>query len=527
MAFDPKEYIQKNKSKKIFNVSEYIGENKERTSVEKTVRNLNLVARGASLPTTGAIAGGTFAGPIGALAGAFIIPAAEGVAGLLNYGMKGLNYLDKKAGTDYISDTFRSEPAKLVNKGLDYIFPKPETTFERSLVTGGEAVGNVASTTKALSSIANTAKTNVGKNVAEAMSTNPVRQATVAAPAGFTAQTVMEKTDSPFLGMAAGIATNILGSKGIPKRTQNIPTRETLKKLATALYKEADEAGVVLTQKPFEDFVKSLEKTLITKGLDKDITPATTAVIKRMLADSKTSRKLSDIQTLRELAGGAAGSIVPKDRMLGTMIIEQLDDFISSSGPSIMRAGNKRGLDAIKEARKTYHTMKKTEVLEEIFDSSELRADTNFSQSGLEQQLRRKIVNLADNKKKMKVFNETEKALIIKTAKGGSVQNLFRTLGKFAPTSALAASSSIFAGGGIGSLFGPIGIGVGGIGLPLAGAGSRVLSRNMSLKNINNLQDYLKLGKTPNIYQQPNEIFGTRGLLINKDENQDSNGFTY
>ena len=35
MAFDPKEYIQKNKSKKIFNVSEYIGENKERTSVEK------------------------------------------------------------------------------------------------------------------------------------------------------------------------------------------------------------------------------------------------------------------------------------------------------------------------------------------------------------------------------------------------------------------------------------------------------------------------------------------------------------
>jgi len=85
-----------------------------------------------------------------------------------------------------------------------------------------------------------------------------------------------------------------------------------------------------------------------------------------------------------------------------------------------MRAGNKRGLDAVKEARKTYHTMKKAEVLEDIFDSSELRASANFSQSGLEQQLRRKIVSLADNKKKMRVFNKEEKALIIKTAKGGS-----------------------------------------------------------------------------------------------------------
>ncbi len=277
---------------------------------------------------------------------------------------------------------------------------------------------------------------------------------------------------------------------------------------------------MVLTQKPFEDFVKSLERTLIAKGLDKDITPATTAVIKRMLADAKTSRKLSDIQTLRELAGGAAGSIVPKDRMLGTMIIEQLDDFISSSGPGIMRAGNKRGLDAVKEARKTYHTMKKAEVLEDIFDSSELRASANFSQSGLEQQLRRKIVSLADNKKKMRVFNKEEKALIIKTAKGGSMQNMFRMVGKFSPTGPVSALSGVVAGGSVGSLIGPVGTGIGILGLPLAGAGSRAVSTSMSLKNIQELQDYLKLGRTPNTYQQPNQIFGTRGLLINKDEEQ-------
>ena len=93
MAFNPKEYIQKNRDNN-FNVSQYISENKERTPVEKTVRNLNLVARGASVPTTGAVAGGLVAGPVGALAGSFIMPVAEGIGGILNYGMEGLNYLD-------------------------------------------------------------------------------------------------------------------------------------------------------------------------------------------------------------------------------------------------------------------------------------------------------------------------------------------------------------------------------------------------------------------------------------------------
>jgi len=151
-------HTYKKTNQKDFDVAAYIGENKERTPVDRTARNLNLVARGASLPTTGAVAGGLVAGPIGALAGSFILPVAEGLGGILNYGMEGLNYLDKKAGTDYISDTIRSNPRKLVNQGLDKIFPKPETTFERGLVVGGEAVGNVGGTTKALTGLTNTAK---------------------------------------------------------------------------------------------------------------------------------------------------------------------------------------------------------------------------------------------------------------------------------------------------------------------------------------------------------------------------------
>ena len=459
---------------------------KERSITEKIGRGLSSVARGAAVPLTGAAAGGALAGPAGAVAGSLALPAAELIT-------KGLNAV--------LPDKYDiPSPTAQVEKGLTRLgFPKPETQTERALQVGGGALGGVGGQIGALGQLAQTAASPVARGVAQTLSQQPARQVAAALPVGATSQYVAEETGSPTLGMAAGIAAGIpfaVGAKG----TLQAPTVQELKGQAGQQYKFAEEVGAVFKKNSYNQFANKIESTLAKEGLDKTLQPRVFAALERIKDTKGGNVSLENMEILRRISQAAGSSADASERRLASILVDNLDDFVETAQPSQLAKGSSEAVRALTDARDLWKRAKKTEIIDDLVSSADLRAEANFSQSGMENALRRKLVNLADNPRALRAFTKEEQNAIKVAAKGGPTQNLLRFVGKLAPTGIVSGGGSV----GLGYLAGgPIGA----IGLPLAGGIARQGATQLGLRNIEQLRNRLATGNAP-IPQ-----VSTRGLI--------------
>ena len=464
---------------------------KERSMAEKFGRGLSSIARGAAVPLTGAVAGGALAGPAGAIAGGLALPAAELLTKSLNLALP-----DKY---DIPS------PSAQVEKGLTKLgFPSPETQVERALQVGGGALGGVSGQIGALGQLAKTATSPVGRGIAQTLSQQPARQVAAALPVGATSQYVAEETGSPTLGLAAGVAAGIpfaMGTKG----TLQAPTVQELKGQAGQQYKFAEEAGAIFKKNPYKQFAEGLENTLIKEGMDETLTPKVVAALKRINQEKGGNVTLEKIEILRRIGRGAASSIDANESRIGNIIIDKLDDFVENAQPNQLAKGSPEAVRALVDARELWKRAKKTEIIDELVASADLRAEANYTQSGIENALRRKLVNLADNPKKLRAFSKEEQNAIKVAAKGGPVQNVLRFIGKLAPTSIVSGGGSV----GLGYLAGgPIGA----IGLPLTGGIARKGAELLGLRNVEQLRNRLALGYEPIPQVSTRSLIGARGI---------------
>ena len=471
---------------------------KERSMAEKFGRGLSSIARGAAVPLTGAVAGGALAGPAGAIAGGLALPAAELLTKSLN-----LALLDKY---DIPS------PSAQVEKGLTKLgFPNPETQVERALQVGGGALGGVSGQIGALGQLAKTATSPVGRGIAQTLSQQPARQVAAALPVGATSQYVAEETGSPTLGLAAGVAAGIpfaMGTKG----TLQAPTVQELKGQAGQQYKFAEDVGAIFKQKPYNQFASNLEKTLAKEGLDKTLQPRVFAALER-IKDSQNYAyfqkekgvSLENMEILRRIGQAAGSSTDASERRLASILVDNLDDFVEKAQPSQLIKGSSEAVSALTDARALWKRAKKTEIIDDLVASADMRATANFSQSGVENALRRKLVNLADNPKALRTFNKEEQNAIKVAAKGGPVQNLLRFIGKLAPTGIVSGGGSV----GLGYLAGgPIGA----IGLPLVGGVARQGATQLGLRNVEQLRNRLATGNAPIPQVSTRSLIGARGI---------------
>jgi hypothetical protein len=462
---------------------------KERSITEKIGRGLSSVARGAAVPLTGAAAGGALAGPAGAVAGSLALPAAELIT-------TGLNAI--------LPDKYDiPSPTAQVEKGLTKLgFPVPETQTERALQVGGGAVGGVTGQVGALGQLAKTATSPVARGVAQTLSQQPVRQVAAALPVGATSQYVAEETGSPTLGMAAGVAAGIpfaMGAKG----TLQAPTVQELKGQAGQQYKFAEDVGAVFKKNSYNQFANKLESTLAKEGLDKALQPRVFAALERIKDTKNSNVTLENMEILRRIGQAAGSSADASERRLASIMVDNLDDFVETAQPSQLAKGSSEAVSALTDARELWKRAKKTEILDDLVASAELRADANFSQSGMENALRRKLVTLADNPKKLRAFTKEEQNAIKVAAKGGPIQNALRLVGKLAPTGIVSGGGSV----GLGYLAGgPIGA----VGLPIAGGIARKGAEQLGLRNIEQLRNRLATGNTPIPQVTPRSLIGAR-----------------
>lgn len=325
---------------------------------------------------------------------------------------------------------------------------------------------------------------------------------------------VFEKTGSPTLAAAAvslpTLITELVGVGAVKgaraakagrqaKQAERLlkeaaPSRDQLRQIASGLYREIDEMGAMVDSSRYQRLVDSLSKEMRSKGIDPDITPKAQKALDRMraAADDGAQMSLSDLETLREVAKNAAGDVTDKRQaMLGSMMVERIDDFMGQPGVLTTNAGSSVGQQVqarYKAARDLWGRMRRSELLDEAVQKAERQA------SGFENGLRIQFRSILNNKKQRQFFQADELKAMDAVVKGSPSANAMKLLGKFGfgeqqATNMLGGSISTGVGATVGNMIaGPPGAFVGAATTAGAGSAARRTATRMT-KNAADMAD--------------------------------------
>lgn len=300
---------------------------------------------------------------------------------------------------------------------------------------------------------------------------------------------ITDITESPLAGTATATVINALpmafGGLASKTETKVAPTIKKLKELSNKNYKIAENAGISLRPEKYQSKVSEIENMLNKKGYRERLYPQVKIVLDEL--KSVIPKNLEDLEISRRVAKKAAMSTDPAEARLGWKIVNKIDDFMENlSGKDISSGNAKEAIPALSEARKLWKKSKKAEIIEGYIEEAR-NAQSQYSQSGLENALRVKFRKLANNPKILKQFSPNEQKVILSIVRGDSSQNILRLFGKLSPDSVIHAAFS----GGMGfALFGP----VGSIAIPAAGMASKAMATHMGLNKVKQLDEMVRLG---------------------------------
>ena len=242
---------------------------------------------------------------------------------------------------------------------------------------------------------------------------------------------------------------------------------------------------MVITPQSFLGMQTRLEQTLDKEGVDPTLHPATTAALNR-IADEPGPITLEGAERLRRITKAAAGAQNADDRRLANMVVDQLDEYMDSLTPTDVSAGDPvAAVDSLVEARNLWRRMRNTETIDELVERAANRAG-QFSGSGFENALRTEFRQVAQNKNRMRGYTKEEQDAIKKVARGGTLDNVFRYMGKFAPTGVVSAALT----GGLGAAaLGPLGAA-----LPIAGLAGRAMATGRTEANVARARELMAEG---------------------------------
>lgn len=280
------------------------------------------------------------------------------------------------------------------------------------------------------------------------------------------------------------------GVGGLLTKKPVVPELDELKTLAGNAYAKAENAGVVVSKKSFANTVNRISDEVNFEGLDKTLHPKATAALNRLNESSGKELSFKELDVLRRVVKGAASSIEPDERRIARIMVDKLDDYMTNIKPTdvVSRdpAAAKVAAESLTEARALWSRFRKGETVEELIERAKNRA-AQFSGSGYENALRTEFRNLAQNKKRMRIFTETEQEAIKRVARGGTTENAMRFIGKLAPTGIVPAAL----GGGAGyAVGGPIGSAA----LLAAGGAGRLGATLLTERNARRASELMRSG---------------------------------
>lgn len=275
-------------------------------------------------------------------------------------------------------------------------------------------------------------------------------------------------------------------------RSALIPTTDAIRQESRAAYDAAKNSGELLPQSAYGQVVPKVEQMLAGEGFDADLHPKTHAALNRLYEDStrpginafspigaeNTRRVLLNAEN--EAIAGSKPGTVSSDARLASKVVDEYDDFLDQNMPATTQAG--------KEARSKWANYRKSQDIEALIESAKNQAG-GFTQSGMENALRTKFKQLADNPKRFGRFSPDEQAAILKVARNDHLIAGLRQLGKLSPLHGgipatlelLAALANPATAGAVGTVAG-------------LGIGGRVLAEALRKNRAGAVSDLVRVG---------------------------------
>lgn len=479
---------------------------KKLSYADEVKRKLGIIARGATIPATGAYIGGRVGGPYGAIIGAGGLTTAELATMGLNL-IPGVNI-----------------PSPLESAKNLLPFPKPETLGERTLETAVEAASGVRPSAKAFQTLAKES-TGLKSRIYETLGLTPTQQAGVSGLAGGVSAYKTETTGDPMEGLKYGLASSLPFAL-TSGRASIGPTAKEIKTAASSLYKSATESGVIFKQNSFKDLSNNLRSRLgkdigeellekTDKGLYKIPTgltestvtsnPKTIRYLNQLKLNEGKNLNLDNLQTIRSNISRDIMKASDNDARTLRIIRDAIDDFVDTADISVLKVGPmatqkaKIASQELKKAKELWRQGSRAEVLQDINQSALLKSGR--SRKDVTQLVIDNLESITKRKDYNKMFSASERTAIEDVIKGGDASKFFRTIernlgGATAPTiTGLTAP-------GIAQLvpesLQPYVYGATVI-PPILSKTSSAIAGNLEQRGVSALEDLLKLGRQPTL----------------------------
>ena len=453
---------------------------------EEAVRKTGVAVRGvneALAPVTAGALGGAALGlmtgvgapiavPVGALAGGLAVPVTDVM-------VQGYN---KLTGSN----------VRLPSQVISSMIPGPraETPTERVIQASTGALTGTGGSVSAGRTIANAGKTTQGLPSPVAQGTlaigqeagrRPIGQMVTAPVATAVGQTTTELTDNPLAGLAAAVATGTAAGVRPTKRT-TVPTADELKAQSDAAYKTLDNSNFQFFRKEFNQHMDTLPgKIRSDVGYVEGAYPKIDAVMAQLKADRP--KDITELTTLRKIISGAAKGPDAQERMIASAILDEFDDYLMKAPNKALIVRDPDALKAWNTARADYAKMKKGEMITTILENADV------AQGSKESSIASQLSSLAKNEKKMRFFTPDEQQAIRDAAKGGTLQSMLRTIGKFTPMTPAAAIFTAV------SPFGAY--------TAATGVAAKTFAEQRRMQQANRLAEQMRLGEAPKVLEGP------------------------
>jgi hypothetical protein len=393
-------------------------------------RGMDITARAVAPTAVGASAGGYFGGAPSALVGSMLVPAADVVGSVANLAMSPF--------TDYRLMPTSQGLQNLMTRAGFTAPPEEQTPTERVASVGLETLTGVGTQLPALTNLATTAGTQVGRELAAKMAVEPATQAAVGSTASMAGQGVYELTNNPIASFLTTLGTSLLGIK--KPQTQQAVSEEAMGKIAKQRYDALDQMGFKFKNYEFVQDMKDVAKNLRAEGYTPKAYPKIAGAIEE-LTSSTQPKDWTELQALRKIIRGAQKSTDPDEKRLGSILLDRFDNYLMNVDQTKVETGDTKVISKTwGEARDAYSKMKKSEIFTDMLEEAQLDK-SKFTQSGAENSMATQLRQLAKNEKRMAMFTSDERDAIRKAAQGDNAQYLLKFFGKFAPTGVITGGT--------------------------------------------------------------------------------------
>ncbi len=316
--------------------------------------------------------------------------------------------------------------------------PEPQGMLERAVQTGASAMagtGVQAAATQGIPALA-------------ALSANLPQQIAASAGGGVAGQVAGEAatniTGNPLAGIAAGLVAGVLGGTAASKaatKLGQLPTStvtiDDIRARARRSYETVEQQGVSIRPQSVQNMLNTAENALVRANFNPlmDTHRPVAQVLDQLRAMAGNQPvSFTLLEQMRSAANGLKTSNEAATRNFAGNLVSEIDNYIVSlRAPDLLAgpAGLDRAVNSVQNARRDWRNMSKATILEDALNIAEARAlDAKASENEL---IRRQLINLAANKKKMSQFSENEQNAIRSVAKGGSGDAVLSLIARFNP----------------------------------------------------------------------------------------------